>query len=417
MSEWELMPSEPETQTTETPVSSEWELVGSPHERPSFGKAIMQAPGKIAEDVYGKINNFAGKFPEYLKNAPDKLSKALIASKMHPLSSLSQEGAGAFEGARDFLNMPSDMSNYLSERLNLVPSGVNKFIQNNARIPDVTNEINSIFGKPQYPGQETLRSGASNVFNLGLGLKGATALNNLRPSEFIKNKSNVIRNEYQASKALEKETFAKVFDQYGNNKITINPLNYLNKMGIQRKMLMHDAKIAYDEVLKNPSLTNIHKLQSKISSDANKVFENYPNKYQRFREYKNKLMDDTQNYLGKIDKNALDQYNLGRQITRDVVSPYTSGTLLEQVAKGVYPDVSHDKLISAIKKGKRDIIYEKDGKPVTAIHEEHPLINHLNDIENAMKNYNRLKYGLGSALVGSTLLSGGNKLQEMYFPE
>ena len=197
----------------------------------------------------------------------------------------------------------------------------------------------------------------------------------------------------------------------------MNPSSYFYKMGINRKLLMPDAKIAYDNVLNEPSLHNIHKLQSQISSDANKVYESHPNKYQRFRQYKNKLMDDTQNYLEKIDPNALADYNLGRQITRDVVSPYTSGKLIEQVSKGVYPNVSAKELSSAIEKGKRDILYEKEGKPVTAIHENHSLVNHLNDINHKIKNYNRLKYGLGAALVGTGLIGTGNKLKEMYSPE
>lgn len=418
MSNWELVPAGEESQRSEAvPQESGWELVPSHEQQPSFGTALMQAPGKIAEDVYGGINNLAGKVPEFLRQFPQKSTQALIASRMQPLSSSAQMGAGAFEGARNFLNMPSDISNYLSERLNLVPQGANQFIQQRGHIPEMTQDINSIFGSPQNAGQETLRSGASNAFNMGLGSKGLTGLNNLRPGEFMKNKSGAIRNEYQAAKALEKETFAKVFDQYGDNKITVNPTNYLGKMGIERKRLMHDAKIAYDDVLKNPTLNNVHKLQSQINSDANKVFENYPNKYQAYREYKNKLMDDTQSYLGKIDENALNNYNLGRQITRDVVSPYTSSTLLQQVAKGVYPDVSAHELSSAIHKGKRDIIYEREGKPVTAIHETHPLINHLSDIESRLRNYKLMKYGLGAGVIGSGALGGANKLNQMYMQD
>lgn len=415
MSEWELVTEGNES--SGIPSTSEWELVSSPVEKPSFGRALLQAPGKVAEDIYGGINNIARNIPGYLKQFPQKSTEALVASRFHPLGSLSQTAAGGFEGARNFMNIPSDLSNYLSERLNLVPENINQFMQNTARIPDVTDTINNIFGKPEYPGQETLRSGGRNIFNLGMGLNGITGLNNLRPSQFIKNKSSTIQNEYQAAKALEKQTFSKVFDKYGNNNITVDPSAYFQKMGIERKKLMHDARIAYDNALKEPSLNNIHKLQSRISADANKVFENYPNKYQTFREYKNRLMDDTQKYLGKIDEGALKDYNLGRQITRDVVSPYTSGNLLEQVARGVYPEVSARELSSAIKKGKRDIIYENEGRPVTAIHGEHPLVNHLNDIERSMRNYRHFKYGVGGALATSGLIGAGNRLGEMYFPE
>ncbi len=190
-------------------------------------------------------------------------------------------------------------------------------------------------------------------------------------------------------------------EPYGNDRITgggAQAQRFFQGLGIDRRRLLPDAQHLYDNFLTHPTLQNIHRLQAQIAGDANRVFHNFPTRYQRLRRYRDRLLGETQDYLRRTDPNALNTYNMGRQITRDLVSPYTANTTLEQVSRGVHPNVTPKQLTNAIKEGQRNIIYETEGgHPVTAIHPHHRLNNHLNHIENLMKLQKGFNYGAGLA--------------------
>lgn len=213
------------------------------------------------------------------------------------------------------------------------------------------------------------------------------------PVKYTSNKASTIRNEYNAAKSLQQETYKPVFKKYGDEKISENPLSDLSYTKKQTRYFTPDVRKKYDDLLESPTLQNLHDFQSQVGKDYSRVATN-PNKIntaQTLRNVREDAKKKIQNYLSK-DKNALSQYNLGSEITKNQVSPYEANATLRGVINGVKDDVSPKQLANAIKRGTEKILYKEGDKAITAIPEGHVLRNHLNDINfrinagNAAKN-------------------------------
>lgn len=220
-----------------------------------------------------------------------------------------------------------------------------------------------------------------------------TALKGIRGSAEIYNpyhryaaqKANDINREAIAAKALQRETYRPVFQQYGNAAVTENPGQYLMEAGIEKRRLYPESKKTYDKFIQNPTFQNLHNLQSVVGKDLRRVGKDTskPLTTQRFKEYRNNLQDLATQFLGR-DENALAQYNLGSQITRDLVSPFEVNTTLKQISRGTRLQTKPQEISNAIKKGREKIISEIGGKPTTAIPDNHPLVRHFNEINNRL---------------------------------
>jgi hypothetical protein len=102
-----------------------------------------------------------------------------------------------------------------------------------------------------------------------------------------------------------------------------------------------------------------------------------------------------QGFLSR-DPEALNSYNEGIRITRDVLKPYETIKKLRSIAEGMV-DPTPSQLISEIKKGTEKTAYRKGRKPISAIPEDHPLRNHLSDLTNIMHFGETAKYMIPAA--------------------
>lgn len=179
MSEWEIDDS---TSKYSQPSSSEWEVL-TPTEESStpltLGQALAQAPSKMWEDFSRGAMNFAKNIPNYYESAQTKIPQALEALGGNPKQANKQLLAGLAELGQKTFNLPHDLTNYLSDRLNLIPKDINQKVQM-GRMPDSNQQINAQFGVPQNAGEEAFRWGGRNA-NAILGMGGiANAINPMK---------------------------------------------------------------------------------------------------------------------------------------------------------------------------------------------------------------------------------------------
>jgi hypothetical protein len=219
-------------------------------------------------------------------------------------------------------------------------------------------------------------------------------------SRYGAQKANDIKNEYQAAKALQRETYRPVFEKYGNYNITPTPEKYLSNLGLDKKKLYPESKKIYEEFLKDPSFQNLHNLQSKIGGDIRQLrsARNKPLTLQRFEEYRNNLNNSAKKFLGQ-DKNALSQYELGSHLTRNLVEPYRANPTLHQISAGTHLGTQPHHIENAIKKGKQKITNDSGKNVFTAIPEGHPLEKHMNDISGRQSLSHLLKAPVPEALA------------------
>lgn len=151
----------------------------------SLGASVAMAIPRAGEDIikgaYQTLRGIPQKYRDIKQGTPE-LADAI---SQHPGGIAKQFGAGISELGQGIFNMPHDFSNYLTNRLHLVPEDVNKKIQM-ARMPDSSQEINATFGVPSSPGEQHARGigrDAEKILGLGGLATGIakTGLNAIRP--------------------------------------------------------------------------------------------------------------------------------------------------------------------------------------------------------------------------------------------
>lgn len=198
-------------------------------------------------------------------------------------------------------------------------------------------------------------------------------------------KANEINNEYRAARALQRETYRPVMQQYGNLPVTQNPINYLANLGIEKRKLYPESRKIYDAFVKEPTFQNLHDFQSKLGGDIRQVRKagNKPKTTQQFEQYRNSAQDAVKQFLSQ-DQNSLNAYNLGSHLTRNVVEPYRSMPTLRKITGGTKIDATPEQIAQAIKSGREKITGEVGNNVFTAIPEGHPLERHFNEINSRM---------------------------------
>lgn len=225
---------------------------------------------------------------------------------------------------------------------------------------------------------------------LARGTAGAAEIYN--PSHvYASRKANEINQEYRAARALQRETYRPVFEKYGQASVTEDAKNYLANLGIERRKLYPESKKIYDAFLDNPTFQNLHNFQSKIGGDLRQTRRagNKPRTTQEFEQYRNSLQDAATEFL-QTDNNALNAYNQGSHITRNLVEPFRAMPTLKKISLGTKIDATPQQIAQAIKSGREKITGESRNNVFTAIPEGHPLERHFNDINSRL--------GLGKTL-------------------
>lgn len=392
MSDWVIDDSQEAPKSQEISNQNDWEIV--PNDSPQssnegLGYSSLMALPRIGSDIYESLYKGVQNLPQRYSQAKTEIPGLGKLIAQHPEKALSQSLAGLAELGQNVFNMPHDIINYAANRLNLFPKDINQMIQM-ARMPESSKEISKTFGDPAIPGEALLRGTLRNALNLAGTGKVLSTLNTMRPKVMLRNKLNTIKNEYKSNKALEKASFDKIMNPHGSYRVTSDPSNYLSQIGIEKKKLFPDARDIYDKFMNDPNIQHLHDLQSQIARDETRTKTIRPNKSQLFGKYKRSILKDIQNNLSNISQDALNDYNVARDITKNLVKPYEANPTLKQVSQGTYKDITSKKLHESISRGTRKPVYQKGDDVITAIPEGHALRNHLNDLNKIISRENKL---------------------------
>lgn len=274
---------------------------------------------------------------------------------------------------------------------------------------------NIAYNLPQVSSMDDLSTLSRNALFENAGLEALTAplkfagaaaeLTN--PLNYTADKTNQIRNEYNILSNLQKQHYSVPTERYGLEKVTNNPLNYLDYSAQEIKRFTPESRRFYNQFLEDPTFSNLHKLQSQMGRDINLINPRAkPNQYQTLSSARSAAKDKIQDYLSR-DPEALENYNIGSHITRDYLAPYEANKNLLKIVSGT-KDPSPNQLLSAIRKGREDIAYGKGENAIPKIPDSHNLTNHLLDIEN------RINRGQAISDLGGAI--GGGILGELFHP-
>jgi hypothetical protein len=146
--------------------------------------------------------------------------------------------------------------------------------------------------------------------------------------------------------------------------------------------------------MENPTYENFQKFQSKLGDDWIKTSTNSSTeeKSQLFRQYKDKV----QNVIkSKLDPESLAQYEAANEYASKNYYPYVANPTLKNVVnKGSNSSVTGNSLVNSIKK-----TMDKKVGGKYAIPEEHPLTQHLKEMQNK-KNIGNLSKSILPTLGG-----------------
>lgn len=267
MSDWEIVDSQNSSQAQS---SSDWEVVNEvpvsrqPQNNESLAMAALKAPYRIGEDVYRGIGQFIKNVPGYFEASKTEVPGLFDTLKKNPEHALGQGVAGLAELGQNVFNLPHDIVNYATNRLNLVPESFNQKIQM-ARMPDSSQAINETFGQPQYPGEALLRGTARNALNLYGAGKLSSVLNpmNLTANSIAKNILKTEKSQIASHNALYNQIW-KQAEKKGFNKVPINEKMLSDNLSILEKYKTPREYKSLEDLLFNPTLENAQKAQSDL---------------------------------------------------------------------------------------------------------------------------------------------------------
>lgn len=250
------------------------------------------------------------------------------------------------------------------------------------------------FDLPEIKNKEDLLHSLGNATKGNALLEGATwplrAIHGMgefrNPIGYGKNKINQIRNEAKTTEITMNQMYRPVNEKYNSVDVTQNPKTYLQEAGISRPQLFQNAKLKYDEFLKEPTFNNLHQLQSTLGNDWARISKAPASegKAQQFKHMRENLLGNVEDFLSK-DKNALNQYKLASQFAANKHFPYLATPTLRNIVKAKnIEDVNYHpkELAKSIRTAARKTVGKEEK---SLIPQDHPLRNHLNDLNNVLE--------------------------------
>ena len=401
MSDWEIDNS----QTSESLNPSDWEMVSEPSAPQKSGEnigysALMALP-RIGHDIGLAAYHGIQKIPELYQSAKTEVPGLLNVFLKHPGHAAMQAAAGTQEAINNLAQLPLNLSQYGTQRLNLVPNAITNAIQKITR-EDTTQAINQLFGQPKYPGEKLLRSGLSNILNIGAATK---LVNAIKQAAFLKTKGsikNTILNTHDALENRASEGFKTVSSEVNNRGISQIPTNlidpnmvdnlkeYFPKTKIVNSLLNAGSYGDYNALRKIQS--DLYKngkknLGSSLESDRLKGAEMFE-KREDINQAISKHLQNTGNYdLDNILNDARNDY---KTLQKVYYNPNMNKTIVNMVNKD-YRKIPNN-LMAVLK---------EKSNPMQKLKDFHP------GLESAVKRYGIRKNALSRLMKYGLPIGGG----------
>ena len=342
MSDWEVVQDNPQAQPTQdsqpSSIGSDWEEVQQPPNsmqpdpNESFGAALAKSPFRVGEDIYRGGMNAIKSIPGYLSSAPNEFNGLINNLATHPGHVGQQALAGLTELGQNTFNLPHDLINYATNRLNLVPQDINQQVQM-ARMPDREQMINETLGSPQYAGEKLLRGGVRNINNIiGLG----SLANNLNPANLtVKSIAKDVVNTEKQQIATHSKIYNGIWkdaDKTGFNQVPVDTNLLSNNLATIKKYTIPKQHQSLIDFINNPTLEGAQKAQS----DMKRIQDIYKGKsekqgltteevklYEAAKAAEDHIHDNMfKNINGNINQNLKNRYDKVTNSYRENVVPY-----------------------------------------------------------------------------------------------
>lgn len=321
-------------------------------EKESLSESILYAVPRIGEDILNSAFNFAQNIPSYYESAKTEIPGIFTTARKNPKSLAFQGLAGANEMVNTLAQLPKNIAEYGSNRLNLLPQEVPKII-GKITPEDTTQSINNLFGEPKNPGEALLRGGIRNIPNL-LATKAITS--KLNPMQLTsENIAKSIIEAKRKNKELYGEKYSDLFKKAENEGYGWQIKNPAIDIKSIRKYSPSKKIEAVEDFMKNPSAETAHFAKSDLKAIQRGLDkEGTLNTAQR-KQYK--AVNDA---IGYIDEHILTN-KLGvrspelKEKYRDIntgyrkeVVPYTTNSNIQKYGAG---KKTAKELIPSLKKG------------------------------------------------------------------
>lgn len=316
---------------------------------------------QIGKDIVGSALNFVRNIPSYYEKARIAVPGAYEEIKQNPMQVLKQFGAGIAEQGQNVFNMPHDIANYATNRLNILPQEWNEAIQMGRMPEDTESLINQQFGTAQSPGQELIRGVGRNALNIAGFTPVARAIN---PLNFtykgiaggIINSLNEMKNKYSGPNGLYTNLFNEARQRGMGTLSNLNPSTLANDYSIMSKAANPKYLSALENLVQNPLIEHakdtvsdmkqfIRKMnakdtlldpESKALNAANRIKDNI----------EQNMFKDSQ---GNIHQDLADKY---KQIDHGYAIENIPYTKNPHIKKYLNNEMSEKELVNKLNKGK-----------------------------------------------------------------
>jgi hypothetical protein len=279
MSDWEIVQDQPQANRMPSQASSDWEMVQpepnsqQPRPQEGVGTSLGMAVPRMAEDLYRGAMGFTKKVPGYFQAAKTEIPGVIRTAQDHPGHLAQQALAGLAEQGQNIFNTPHDILNYAANRLNLFPKDWNEKVQM-GRMPNSEQDINSLFGTPQFPGEAMTRGTARNSLTLVPAVKAASALNPMNLS--AKSIANDVLKAEKQQVSSHSKRYNKIWDQAdksGFNQVPVDQKLLSDNLSTIEKYKTPREYQSLEDFILDPKLSNAQKAQSDMGIMHRKLEE------------------------------------------------------------------------------------------------------------------------------------------------
>lgn len=328
----------------------------------SFSEAVKYVPSRVAEDFFNAGKNVTENIPEYwgkgLKEVPAYLNP--LTAIQHPITRSKNVIAGLAELGHNTINTPYNLTNYLENRLKLLPKGAADKVKKYLYQEDISGALDQFTGKEMNPGDALTRGIVRNAANIIPTTKVAGSLNPLNftakniAKDVLRAREKNIGHYGNRYENLWKEAEGKGFGDALYN-IDID-------MPIIKKYSPNKGIKGLEDFDKNPTLQNAHNAKSdllRIKRDLDKLTTLRTAERQQLGAVNNAIDSINKNMFkgpdGKIHEGMKQKYSDLQEGYRNEVVPYKNKAINEFM-RG---ESSADELVNSLS---RKAFYAKRGK-------------------------------------------------------
>lgn len=330
-SDWVLDTADAHQQTPAN--SSPWRMDTSPPQDETFYHALSEAPYRMSVDAKNQLLKAYNAIPAYYQKAKTEIPGFPETYSQHPKHLAGQDVAGMLEAINQIGQIPHGIAEYLGpKRLNLIGEHIPQAIAELGP-PDVSKDINQLFGEPKYPGEAASRGFFRNIPQI----TGAKSLMDvINPLNYTA--SNVARsvvNEGNRQATRHNQLYNRLWDDARNvgiNNVNFDPHLVNTNANFIRQYTTPRQHESLNEFINHPTLENAQTAQSDLGimtraleekSRANMLTSEERNLYDAAshtqRHIENQMFRDAN---GNINQPLANRYNALSRSYRENVVPY-----------------------------------------------------------------------------------------------